>query len=381
LYGTLNINYYAKGVITLKKYLYIFIFTFSFLLGKLLTIENIKADDNKPVDRYLELIEMSREFYEPKAIYLTPPYFGRLLFLGGWDFADHDRRYSISPNDNSISYWELFEYSPENPWINVSGRIDPKHPVTSILMSYHEATQNLEKRPDDFIPPAPWFPGEFAGYADGWYFYTRFISGAGSGETYRLGCDTLRLYAINPDIYAVDPDEGYKDFGDFRGAHTRVYNERLYYLDMSYLKSAYYGSGRLWSMDFNGNDKQLVVDDLFHGEFHIINDIIYYMQAEEYILYSINLDGTGKTEIFNVYETFKQELNERWFERIQEIDIVFIGNFLIFSTYGVETKYIMELCGSNIVRIPGYLFVSPFNWHDNAVFFKARDGYWIYRVK
>jgi len=217
----------------------------------------------------------------------------------------------------------------------------------------------------------------FVGYADGWRFYQQYTRNAGSGEYFWDSEQTGRLFARNQEIYSVDPEAGFREFSDLRAGYSQMHNGRIYFLDLNFepFRTYYLGYGWLSSMNLDGSDIQRIVEEEVRGEFFIVDDTIFFLQADSLVMYTINTDGTNRQRFVDV----GAKLELPW-----ELYFSVHGNFILITCH-LWDAIIVEANGDNpMTMLTDYHgFLDVINWTDDAVLFRnVEDGsYWIYRVR
>ena len=236
-----------------------------------------------------------------------------------------------------------------------------------------------------FVRSEPIIPSSFVGYdglrpiifvgeVDGWHFYLRYQNNAGSGEIFWFSDYTCILYAINHEIYLGDPVVGFRDFGDLRVGYAQIHDGRIYFLDLVFEphRSFYVGFGWVSSMNPDGSDIRRVVEDEVRGEFFVIGERIYFLNAESLVMYSINRDGTDRVKLVDVGE----HISLPW-----EMFMVKYGNFILLRCNNGDL-IIMGADGSSPVAglVDDHGFLRVVNWNEDAVFFRNDDtgSIWMY---
>ena len=314
-----------------------------------------------PMSFIESLIEQSDKYSDLPALYLTPPYIGKLVKIDDYIYADHNRRYDFNPERNgSIGVYDL--YDKEN---RVELYSIPKPDNTKMLL-FNDLVENFK---------GTWrehWTYERMGYKficekDGWYYFWMETSKGGGSEWF----DEPHI------LYALNKNSELKDFEGFGGVYVKEYKDRLYYLDMKdyHNTGEIYGWGKMYSMDFDGKNVKLIENDIVTGDFYIHNDLIYYVLDG---LYTINIDGTGK----------KAADENKYLNRYIDytgIKLKFYGDHILVSTPYGDNPAMIGVNGNNYIELPDSLnntySFTVVNWDENAVFFETKDGYWIYRVK
>ena len=206
----------------------------------------------------------------------------------------------------------------------------------------------------------------FVGEVDGWRFYQQYTMGGGSGEFFWDSGSHAWLIARNARYE--------KNIVGLAIGYAQIHNGRVYFLELNFepFRSFTVGYGWLSSMNIDGSDMQRLVEDEVQGDFFIIDDTIFFLQADSLVMYTISPDGTNRQKFVDIGEKIPYA---------HTLAFGIYGNFLMIYCVSTNNSLIVEANGNNPMAISRYM--SIINWNDDAVFFRnfIDESYWVYRVR